>query len=133
MSLKFTAHEEFVDGRHLIEDQKHNDLQEVIPQVVRGFKENRQIWKELEHYRQHGELLGEHPLFEKLHALRELQQLRGMEIPRKLRAIQKSINDHKRLLEKDDKPELQASRREKLHFREWQLEELQKIIKSQHN
>jgi len=98
--------------------------------VVTGFKENRQIYAELEYYKQHGQILGEHPIFLKMKARKKLEELTAMQLAKKKRATEKSINDFRRKLKDNSLPELQASRREKLLYREWELDQINQLIKA---
>ncbi|AEV34158.1 hypothetical protein Oweho_3207 [Owenweeksia hongkongensis DSM 17368] len=130
VTLKFTCWEEYREGRHQLEDQKYDHLQDTVLQVVTGFKENRQIYAELEYYKQHNEILGEHPIFKKLLAKKELEKLTSMQLLKKKRATEKSINDFRKKLKENTLPELQKSRREKLMYREWELEQIVGLIKA---
>ncbi|HUI32013.1 MAG TPA: hypothetical protein VLY84_00220 [Dysgonamonadaceae bacterium] len=68
VSDKFTAYENFKSGREeikklLAEGATEADLFELAKSVVENFELNLEIYDELNYYKEHGQILGKHPIF----------------------------------------------------------------------
>lgn len=64
--------------------------------VVNGYLLNREIWDELEYYREHGEILGRASKFAQLEAAEDYALLSDLELARKLQSAQSNESKHRR-------------------------------------
>ena len=53
------------------------ELHQASKETVKNYLENRLIWEELSYYKEHGTILGKHPIFSRL---RRVDQIRGMKV-----------------------------------------------------
>ena len=60
-----TAYDNYKSAHdRLFSARTHEDIHSASRETVENFLENRSIWKELNHYKKTGTLLGEHPIFD---------------------------------------------------------------------
>lgn len=64
--------------------------------VVKDYIENKQAWDELEHYRANGEVLGKHPLFERLSAKEEITGLSTPDLTKKISNLKINIGKNEK-------------------------------------
>jgi hypothetical protein len=73
-----TAYDQYKQGHAcLFTARTHEEIQKAARDTVENFLENRRIWKELNHYKEKGVILGEHPIF---FWMRRLDEIRGMKV-----------------------------------------------------
>jgi hypothetical protein len=104
------------------------DLFVVARDVVDNFIENRDIWKELNHYKETGKVLGNHPIFNRQKRFAAFQQMKLQELIKLKKNTEFNIWRNKALIEKKDKPHLNGSRQEKIKELEADLKELNRLI-----
>lgn len=121
-----TEYYTFRENRQLIEAGQVN--KETVIKTVSAFKANREIWDELNHYQKHGQILGKHPKFERFNRARALDAMNSLELTRQRKNTIKSRNELRKLVDANNRPELHESRVSKLHFREWELQHIDKIL-----
>ena len=73
-----TAHENYMQAHaRLFTVDTKPELHQAASDTVENYLENRQIWEELNHYKQHGAILGKHPIFGRL---QRADQIRAMKV-----------------------------------------------------
>nr|WP_317631389.1 hypothetical protein [uncultured Flavobacterium sp.] len=76
------------------------DLNELAKQADENYAKNEAITKELDHYLEFNELLGEHPIFFQLQMQREVEEMTTDELIKFKNATVKYFSDNKKKLEK---------------------------------
>lgn len=124
-----SAHDNYVTAHErLFSAITAEDQARLSSEVVDNYIENRQIWDELVHYREHGKPLGEHPVWQRAQRLQELQELSPGELTKLSRNIPTNISRiKKKLQENPDSPET-ANRQISLERYEWELAEVKKLL-----
>ncbi len=98
-------------------------------EVVDNFMLNRLIFAEMDYYREHGEILGEHPIFKEEVRQREVDEMSLNDAHRNLRNIRTYISKEKRNLKNARNEASRKKIQEKL--KDW--EELLKLIETKIN
>ena len=105
------------------------ECSEIAHQIVKDYKENRQIFEEFEHYQKNGKLLGVHPVF---NHYKTFKQLRGKNVIALVTLHEKTLPHRiwriKNEIEKGDKPHLRANREKRLHEVEGELAEVKRLL-----
>jgi len=71
-----TAYANYVDGhKRLFEVTTGDELQEVASTVVENYLENREIWDELNYYKENGKILGKHVIFSTTDRMLEIRNM----------------------------------------------------------
>lgn len=82
------------------------DFARASADVVENYLENRTIWDELNHYKEKKELLGKHPIFERLVRLAEISKMTGTELVKLQKSLENNIaRNKKKIAEEPDHPE----------------------------
>jgi hypothetical protein len=90
------------------------EIAKLSEEVVENYLENRQIWDELQHYKEKGEVLGQHPIFSEMVRQDELAAKGTGELIKLEKSLENNINRTKAQLAKEDKPHLNQERTERL-------------------
>lgn len=124
-----TTHDTFVrDHEALFATLDEKEIAALSASVVDNYVENRLIWDELNHYKQHGQPLGQHPVWKRTQQLEELQKLSNAELVKLSKNIPTNISRiRKKLAEEPGHPETQA-RTESLENYLWRLEQVNKLL-----
>ena len=113
-----SAYNQFVEAHpKLHEDLTEEEVQAAVADVVVPFKENKQIWAELEHYQKNGKPLGLHPIFEDIEYKKSLTNMSGDELSTEKGNLKSNISRAKTAIKdaKNDKEVEKASdKKEKL-------------------
>ena len=76
-------------------------------EVVENYLENQLIYEELNHYKKHGEILGKHPIFSRMHRLNEIRAMKtGELVTLKIRLTNNLVKNRRRY---KDQPKHKAS------------------------
>jgi hypothetical protein len=97
--------------------------------LIENFKENRQIFEELDYYKQHGAILGKHSIFGQYKRfdelkgknVRELIRLCDETLPHRIWRIESEIK-------KGDKPHLNGEREKRLAEVQAELAEVKRLL-----
>jgi hypothetical protein len=116
------AHEELLDAA--VEDE----IKKLSADVVENFLENRQIWDELNHYKEKGEVLGEHPIFAQMERQDELAKMTQEDLILLERNLVNKINRTKAQIKKGDKPHLNQERSERIKEFEFDLPIVRRLL-----
>ena len=64
--------------------------------VLENYIDNKMAWAELEHYKATGNILGEHPLFERLEAKEEISAMNAVDLAKKIKNLEINIGKNKK-------------------------------------
>ena len=128
---KITAHERYIQAHdHLFDCTTLDECYQTARSAIENFQENRDIFAELDYYREHHAVLGKHRIFDHL---RQLRKLRGLNIvallaeQRRLRLAIWRINDE---IRKGTKPHLLTQREQRRLQKEDLLREVDNLIEA---
>ena len=114
-SRKFTRYRAYVRLHAGLRDcSTLQQCAKVAGELVENYIDNRLIWAELDWYRQHGTILGRHPIFAEFRKRKKLNGMTVKELIRRLQQVEMNIWRVKNEMEKNDKPHLHSARRERL-------------------
>lgn len=104
---KITAYKAYVkDQADLVKhangelDLQADTAKNLAAQVVENFEKNREIYEELNYYKEHGKILGNHPIFKNLTIQREVDAMTAEECFKYLNASKKFISVKLQAIEK---------------------------------
>jgi hypothetical protein len=96
VSDMMTTHGRYVEAHAALtatpDDVTDEKTRRLAQDTVENFTGNRMIWKELEHYGQHGELLGEHPKVKAFIKANAYRQMTDLELARALANARSNIS-----------------------------------------
>lgn len=127
-----TSHDRYVKGHLRLFEVAHKGEKEcfdAVKDTVENYIENRQIWAELEHYKQTGKILGEHPIFRKRERHRQLLELDLKSLKREQLSIKQKIKYRKQLLDENPNDELTFERKEEMENLNEELKMVTRLIK----
>lgn len=126
VSDMLTAYDNYVSAHSdLYNVTNEQDSFTVADRLISNYLENREIWEELNHYKQTGKVLGKHAVFQ---ADKRRTELIKMNVPKliKLREnLEMNIWRNKKKLEDDPKPHLVKQRKKRIEEYEFDL----KVVK----
>lgn len=73
-----------------------NEAQATVDIVLENYIKNKEAWAELEHYKANGQVLGKHPLFERLALKDEITALKTVDLAAKIKALKINIGRNKK-------------------------------------
>lgn len=104
------------------------DFAAASAEVVENYLENREIWDELNHYKEKKELLGKHPIFERLIRFAEIAKMSGTELVKLQKSLENNIaRNRKKLADEPDHPETNA-RTERIEEYTAELNEVKRLL-----
>lgn len=124
-----TTHDAYVrDHEALFATLNPEEISALSQSVVENYLENRLIWDELNHYKQTGKPLAQHPVWKRGEQLEELKKLSNADLVKLSKNIPTNISRiRKKLAEEPGHPETQ-SRTESLENYLWKLEQVNKLL-----
>lgn len=96
--------------------------------LVSNFIENHRIYKELRHYLDNGEVLGEHQIFLQYKRIKKLKNLTTMELFKKKKNLENNIWRTQSKLTKGDRDDLRLGRESKIKELKMQLAEVDRLL-----
>lgn len=124
-----TAHHAYVEAHPklaLAENaEKVNALAET---VVENYLENRSIWEELNHYKEEGKILGEHPKLKELAFQKEIAGLKTPELIKLKDSLYNKITRTKKQIAENAKPHLKEDREARVSEFEIQFAYVKKVL-----
>lgn len=96
--------------------------------VVENYLANKQMWDELDYYKENGKVLGEHPLLQELKLKDEIKAMTDLELPKKVANAKSNITRSNTAVDKADTDEKLAKAQERLAHWNNYLELLEKEI-----
>lgn len=127
---KISCWERYTEAhRRLFDCSSVEECYQVAHTLIENFKENRQIFEELEYYKQHGAVLGKHRIFDQYKRFDELRGKKPIELfklyndtlPHRIWRIQSEIK-------KGDKPHLNGEREQRLNEVRAELAEVKRLL-----
>jgi len=130
VSDMITAYEKYKESHEaLFSASTDEELLKSCQDTVENYLENREIWDELNHYKQTGEILGTHPIFKlKLQKI-QIADLSLEDLIKRDDTLKKAISRVNKQLTDEDKPHLTESRTLSLKAKNYELSEVAKEIK----
>lgn len=110
----------------LFEAKTPEELDALTASVAEGYLENRQIWEELNYYKQNGTVLGKHPSLVKISLRERINRMTVVELAKRKETIIKSIFRRKKQLEHEAeaKPHLVDGWKQALELDEYELDQV---------
>ena len=127
----FTLNDRFRDSHELLflaETPEEESFSAI--NCVEGYLANRAIWLELNHYKQHKEPLGEHPIFEIRQEVEELRKCNSAELSRKRANMYINLTKTKKSLTKNDTPRNTEKRIRSVTIKTRLIAEIDNILKN---
>ncbi len=101
---------------------------EAAKKCVKFYCQNRKIFSEFAHYKEHGTILGKHPIFDEMKRLQSLRTGGIFSLLGKERNLKDCVWRLRRDIASGDRPDLEAGREQLLESRERELQEVQRMI-----
>lgn len=101
---------------------------ETAKKVLKNFSGNRKIYSEFMYYKEHGHVLGRHPIFAETRRLESLRRASLPELVGKKSNLEKNIYRISSRIRSGDRPDLEAAREERLSSYRRELEDVKRII-----
>ena len=120
---KITAYWKCVDlHAHLFDCHKNEACRDTASALVHTFIEDQLIKRELDYYKNHKGILGEHPIFAEQRKISAIRHLSVRELIKKEQQLRDNIWRIKDELSKPDKPHLTHKRQQRLAKKQQELE-----------
>lgn len=100
---------------------------------VKFYCQNRKIFSEFAYYKEHGVILGKHPIFEEMKHRRELLSMGILDMERRRNNLRDAIWRLRKQIRLDERPDLEASRMDLLDAKERELAEINRLIEDYEN
>lgn len=130
VSDKITAYYAYCQAHRQLFDCTSSEQQfSTVKQLVEAFIENRNIFEELDFYREHGRIRGDHPVFTQYEELRELRRLSAVELYVRKKRLEHNIwRITSQLKEKDQKGDVTLYRERRLVHKQNLLKEIDRLL-----
>ena len=126
---KITAYRNFVmEHEKLYSCTSLEDCLETAKKCVLFYCQNRKIVSEFAYYKEHGTVLGKHPVFGEMVRRKELLTAGPLGLERKRQNLRDAIWRLSKQLRSGERPDLAASRSERLQAKERELAEVDRMI-----
>jgi len=126
---KITAYHNYTAAHYrLFEADSLEKTFEASREIVENYLNNQSIYKELNHYREKGVILGEHPIFDRLRRMDEIRSMRiGDLVTLKIRLENNLVRNRKKLRDQLNHPD-SARRAERVRIMELELTEVNRLL-----
>lgn len=126
---KITAYWNYVRAHEQLFDCTSKEEQwATVKLLMENYIENRAIIAEFVHYRDHGHVLGKHPVFAEMKELAKLRKLGPIDLVKLEERLEHNIWRIEDELRKNKRPHLQADRERRLRVKRRQLKEVKRLI-----
>lgn len=126
---KITAWEESVRAHEeLFQCATPEQCYETAKKVLENYSNNRKIFSEFTHYKEHHSVLGEHPIFRESRQAAELRAMPIMELVRRKENLEEAIWRAGNEIRKGDKPHLRPEREERIAAKRRMLAQVERMI-----
>lgn len=126
---KITAYNKVVEYYELLQSSSTEDQQlHNVSTLVHWYKRNNEIKREFNHYRDNKTLLGEHTIFEEYNSLQDLQSLNALQLSDLKSLTEQNIKSLTKQIKKNNRPDLQIRREEKLSKYRVKLDQIIKLL-----
>lgn len=125
-----TAYDKFREAHpRMFEAGSEEELQKAVSDVVENYLENQAIWKELNYYKEHGEILGEHPIFNQ-QEVKDPASLSTEELVKIKDNLEHSIWRNQKLIDEGKKPHLNKERTDRINKYREELDAIEVALKN---
>lgn len=100
---------------------------------VNFYCQNRKIFSEFAYYKEHGVILGKHPIFDEMRHRRELLSMGILDMERRRNNLRDAIWRLRKQIRLEERPDLEADRQDLLDIKERELEEINRLIEDYEN
>lgn len=100
---------------------------------VNFYCQNRKIFSEFAYYKEHGVVLGKHPVFDEMRHRRELLSMSILDMERRRQNLRDAIWRLDKQIRMGDRPDLEASRMDLLETKKNELAEIESLIEDYDN
>lgn len=129
ISDKITAYRNCVQAYDSLSDcNDHKELLTKLSSLVNNFIDNHKIYKELKHYKDNKKILGTHKIFGQFQRIKELRNLKSIDLFKKKKNIEHAIWRNTSLIKKDKRSDLLQQREEKIKELQMQLAEVNRLL-----
>ncbi|GAB2993974.1 hypothetical protein GCM10027284_08950 [Cyclobacterium sediminis] len=126
---KITAYWNYVRAHEQLFDCVSREEQvATVRLLMDNYKENKAIIAEFLHYKEHGAVLGRHPIFKEMQELNKLRKLGPIELMKMETRLEHNVWRIENELQKNKKPHLRADRERRMRIKKRQLEEVKKLL-----
>jgi hypothetical protein len=116
-----TAYETYIVGHQkLVESANESDMLALSESVVENYLENREIWDELNHYKENNELLGKHAIFAWMDRKAEIEAMQNAELVKLRDQLTNKIPRTKKQIV--DEPEHKETAKRKVRIEQFEME-----------
>ncbi len=124
-----TAYDNYKQGHDcLFTARTHSEIHKASRDTVENYLENRSIWQELNHYKEKGSVLGNHPIFARL---KRTDEIRGMKtgdlVNLKINLGNRLVKNKANLRRQPSHPET-LKRQERIREMEHELSEVNRLL-----
>ncbi|MEQ8548730.1 MAG: hypothetical protein RIC03_12510 [Cyclobacteriaceae bacterium] len=116
------AHQDLFDCTNL------NEQFDSVKQLVESFIENQAIYRELNHYKNTGKILGDHEVFDYFKSVRALRKLNQLDLYRKKEKLEHNIWRLETEIKKGKAPHLTIGREKLIEKKKVELGEIQRLL-----
>ena len=123
------AHEAFLQSRDSLFTEKDKSTIETLSRsTVQNYLLNRSIWDELNYYKEHGEILGKHPIFSWMRRVEDIRRMKiGDLVGLKIR-LENNLVRNRAILRKEPDSVETARRKERITHMEQELIEVNRLL-----
>ncbi len=124
---KFTAYDNYIEARAEVRSMieagaSNNEIFEIAKKAVENFELNLEIYDELNYYKEHGEVLGKHPIFEDLMLQQSVDNLSQLDLGKRQKTLRANISRDTTKMNKMEAGDKKDAFSEKLDKRKKELE-----------
>lgn len=124
-----TSYENYkTDHEKLFEAATEEEIQELSKSVVENYIENKLIWKELNYYKEHGKVIGEHQIFSWMQRLEQIRSMNNSELIKLREQLKNKIHRTKKLIKDNPEHNETGKRKERQHIFERELKEVERLL-----
>lgn len=126
---KITAYHTFV-GAHdrLFDCTTPAEQFAAVRDLIENYIENRSIVKEFKYYKEHGHVLGDHPIFNEMKAIKALRRLNVVDLLKMKDKLQHNIWRIESEIRKGAKKHLELDRKQRLQEKQRLLAEVDRLV-----
>lgn len=133
-SDKISAYHNYCDlHEKLFDCTTEKEAFETAKNLLENYRQNRIILSEFAYYREHGSILGKHPIFKESKMLRRYQAMTDFELFSNQKRLEGAIWRIKSEIAKGDKPHLLSKREARLRQKQRELETVVSMIQEIQN
>lgn len=128
-SDKITAYHNFCDlHEKLFSCTSEDECFEVAKNLLKNYRQNSLIFLEFAYYKEHGTVLGKHPIFDETKQLDTYRSMSLYKLAKEQKRLEGAIWRIKSEIRKGDKPQLLSEREERLARKQRELDAINKMI-----